>query len=353
MPPLVSICMPHLNSRPFTQERLETILQQTVADWELIIVDSHSDDGSYEWLETRARDDRRIRLVQAPRDGIYANLNRALQLATGTYVYIATSDDTMTPDCLERLVEALEQNPDCGVAHCCLNIIDEQGQPVGSADAWKNYLAQEYFGEWIHRDHIRQAPHDGLLHFGLLTIYTSLTQLLVRRSALERIGFFRTDCGSYADFEWGMRVGLTENVVHVPRALATWRRHGQQATQTDRLLRARAQGQFHWFARKALEAVGEREPKLAATLKKSPLNDFYLVDEFNLRMRLSHCGSERRLQLLAFALKHPRFALRWAFSKIVRRESITPAFLDAFRRELSRLGLGQLLRPAAVAAVAK
>src|SRR2546427_5645331 len=153
MKPLVSICMPHLNSQPFTEERLKTILQQTLRDWELIVVDSNSNDGSREILERLANQDSRVRLIQAPRDGIYTNLNRALELSVGEYVYIATSDDTMTPDCLERMVGILEQYPDCGICHCCLELIDEAGKPVDSRYAWENYVQQKYFGEWIHLDH--------------------------------------------------------------------------------------------------------------------------------------------------------------------------------------------------------
>src|SRR5215468_3034222 len=103
-PPIVSICMPHLNSRPFTEERLATILNQTFCDWELIIIDSDSNDGSRQILEKYAVNDLRIRLVQGPRDGIYTNLNRAIKLASGKYIYIAMSDDTMMEDCLEKMV---------------------------------------------------------------------------------------------------------------------------------------------------------------------------------------------------------------------------------------------------------
>ncbi|MDB6147275.1 MAG: glycosyl transferase family 2, partial [Spartobacteria bacterium] len=165
--------MPHLNSRPFTKERMETILSQTLSDWELIIIDSKSDDGSRELLEQYAKEDSRIQITDGPRDGIYTNLNRALQLCSGEYVYVATSDDTMRPDCLERMVEALERNPDCGLCHCCLEIIDGNGAILNSDQAWENWQAQLYFDQWIHQYHVRKAPHDGLLHFGFYTVYSS------------------------------------------------------------------------------------------------------------------------------------------------------------------------------------
>jgi len=322
---------------------MASIRQQTLTGWELIIVDSHSDDGSREILQRHVSADARIQLSDAPRDGIYRNLNRALERARGKYVYVATSDDTMAPDCLERMVAASEQNPDCGLCHCCLEIIDESGRPVGPDDAWSNYTVQQYFGDWIQRAHVRRAPHDGLLHLGFVTVYTSLTQLLVRRRVYEDLGLFRTDCGSHADFEWGLRVGLNENVVHVPRKLATWRRHRGQATQPIEAVRARARGDFHRLTMMALKSFEHRCPLLAAELERSTLLHYYLVDEFKARRTLARSLAGRLISRAAFVLKHPRFSVDWFRCKAIRRQKITGDFGDAVRSEFERLGLTDLL----------
>ena len=343
MSPVVSICLPNLNNRPYLEERLATIFAQTFSDWELIVYDNYSDDGAWELFETQARNDPRMRIAQAPREGMYANWNNCIRAARGKYVYIATSDDSMTPDCLERMVGILEQYPDCGICHCCLEIIDETGKPVDSPDAWENYVQQRYFGEWIHIDHMRRAPHDGLLHFGLYTIYTSLTQLLIRRRVFEQLGLFRTDCYSYADFEWGMRVGLNENVVHISRKLATWRRHNQQATQPNQLLRIRAQGEFHRLVGKALQSLQTRNPKLARALRRSDLNRYYLVSELGARRLISNSALVALCRVFIFAVKHPLFSLHWLFCKVVHRKSITGEFPETVRKEFARLGLTNLL----------
>jgi glycosyltransferase involved in cell wall biosynthesis len=336
--------MPHLNSRPFIQERMESILRQTLEDWELIIVDSNSDDGSRPILEQYARNDRRIKLSQSPRDGIYTNLNRAIELATGKYVYVATSDDTMAPQCLERMVEALERNPDCGICHCCLEIVDDTGEPVGPADAWESFASQRYFGPWLNKHHVRRAPHDGLLHFGLFTVYTSLNQLLIRRSVFERRGLFRIDSGSHADFEWGMRVGLTENVVHLPQKLAQWRRHRLQATQLEQVLLARSQGEFHRLAIAALKSLRNGNRALADSLKDCKLHRFYLVNEIGTRRTLAHSTLDKASGIAGFAGKHPLFCIQWLYYKLVRRERIAGDFDAAVRDEFRRLGLTDLLR---------
>ena len=55
MKPVVSICLPNLNNRPYLEERLQTILAQTFSDWELIVYDNYSDDGAWELLQAEAQ----------------------------------------------------------------------------------------------------------------------------------------------------------------------------------------------------------------------------------------------------------------------------------------------------------
>lgn len=237
--PKVSICVPNLNNRKYLPERLTTIFGQSLSDWELIVCDNYSDDGAWEFLQEHAASDSRIQLSQMPREGMYANWNNCIRRAAGEFIYIATSDDTMMPKCLERMVETLEANPDCGICQCKLVIIDETGDPRPEGEQWEHYTLGSYRKELVLRRNKRFAPLDGILHSALLTIYTSITQLLIRKSVFDRIGLFDTCWGSMADFEWGMRVGLTENCVYIPERLATWRIHASQATGDVHTVKAR------------------------------------------------------------------------------------------------------------------
>ncbi len=134
--PLVSICVPNLNTRPFLEERFETIFAQTLTDWELLVYDSYSDDGAWEYITSVAEHEPRMRAWQGPREGTPGSWTPCLREARGRYVYIATSDDTMAPDCLEQLVAALEANPGCDVAHCMLRPVDERGELVSDSFDW-------------------------------------------------------------------------------------------------------------------------------------------------------------------------------------------------------------------------
>jgi hypothetical protein len=231
MRPEISICLPTLNSRRFLTERLESIRRQSFSDWEIVAVDSHSEDGTLEILRQFEVEGSRIRVRQAARDGIYPNINRCIGLSRAPYLYIATSDDTMAPDCLEKLLSALKAHPECDLAHCPLRAIDERGSITDMQEWWsRRSTFAKSSGQLLQCAHVRRAPFDGLLHLLGETVYTSLTQLLIRRSLFDRIGLFEARWGSVGDFNWGMRAGLTASTVHVPDTWGGWRIHANQAT---------------------------------------------------------------------------------------------------------------------------
>jgi glycosyltransferase involved in cell wall biosynthesis len=229
MQPLVSVIIPSLNNRRFLEERIASILSQTMSSWELIIVDNYSDDGAWEFFQSVASKDARIRISQAPREGLYANWNNCIRQAIGTYVYIAANDDTMAGDFLEKQASALEQHPECDLAHCPPRMIDESGCEI--SDWWSSSsIFARSANDQLHRSHVRLAPFDGFLHLAGESVYISLTQLLIRRSLFDRIGLFESRWASIGDFNWCMRASLVANTVHVPDTWGGWRIHSDQAT---------------------------------------------------------------------------------------------------------------------------
>ena len=255
--PLVSVCLPNLNTRPYLQERIDTITAQTCTDWELVVSDNYSDDGAWEFFEAVARGDRRVSIAQAPRQGLYANWNRCIERAAGEFVYIATSDDTMAPDCLERLAAALVAHPECDIAHCRLRTIDEHGRDL--PDWWSTGSTfAESSGPLLEQHHVRLAPFDGLLHLLGGSVYISITQLLIRRSLFDRIGLFDATWGSLGDFNWNMRAGLVANTVHAPDTWGGWRLHQTQATARASIGSDRHAASVTAMIDAALAAAGDR-----------------------------------------------------------------------------------------------
>lgn len=228
--PLVSICLPNFNHRPFLEERLNSILQQTIADWELIVCDSYSTDGSWEYLK-KFEADPRVRLYQVPRLGVYAGWNECLQRANGKYIWIATSDDTADSKFLEFVIEPLEKIPEIWLATCDYQPIDTKGKPLcGSAN---DLQKRAFLGEWYILPCIRPGETEFLLQTCFGTMWTTMSAVVFKRSLCHKIGLFQTDCGVWADLEWSLRASLVTDIAYIPQKLVTWRSHEKQASNSD------------------------------------------------------------------------------------------------------------------------
>lgn len=333
--PKVSICLPNLNHRRFLPARLESIFAQTLRDWELIVSDNFSDDGAWEYLGAACANEPRARLAQAPREGMYANWNNCLRAARGDFVYFATSDDTMEPDCLATLAAALDRHPECGLAHCNLTFVDEEGQPSPHPN-WEDLPLQKFFWNgWLARPHLRRAPHDGILHAATGTVYTSITQLLIRRSLFERTGPFRDGWGAAGDFAWGCRAGFATDVLHVPRALATWRRHPQQETQDATARSVRERQNLLAMVEDALDELQKAGDAHALRLDRKRMTRPFRHQLF--RARLREAGGAAKFALWAQAwAREPDVA--WAETRAwVKGGPVQPAHLALIRRELERV----------------
>ena len=253
MTPLVSICLPNYNNCLYLAERFRTIFKQTYTNWELLVYDSGSTDGAWEYIVNLASDEPRMRIWQGPRDGVYPAWNECLRQAVGKYVYIATSDDTMAPNCLERLVDALEEHPECDLGHCMLRVIDGEGNEHVKDQWWREHsMFARSCGNSLNEAHLRRTPFDGFLHFFGETVYISITQLLIRRTLFDRVGVFSAKWGSIGDFNWGMRAALTSSTFHVPDTWAGWRVHSKQATSNVQIGTPEHRAEVHRMIKDAL-----------------------------------------------------------------------------------------------------
>lgn len=256
--PLVSICMPVLNGRPFLRQRMESIEAQTLEDWELVVCDSHSDDGSWEYMKSWEGSSR-VQLHQVPRQGVYAGWNECLERARGKYIHIAAADDVIEPDFLDRTVGMLERYPDVDLAVTQFKFIDEHDRR-----ALRNKRRLDaLYEEWIHLPHRRHSETDILIHFCVGIPWTTASALVFRSSLLGKVGLFRTDYGSEADGLWALRASMHSDCISIPERLASWRRHANQASAThDR----------NWWQRNAA-GLGETVDSCADRIPSSWRND--------------------------------------------------------------------------------
>ena len=128
--PAVSVLVPVYNGEPFLAECLESILAQDYGDYELIISDDGSTDGSAALIERYAGRDPRIRWWRNPRNlGIGANWNACLRAARGQYVkYVLQDDKLLASSVLGRMVAALDNDPAVSLVASAAELIDAQSQ---------------------------------------------------------------------------------------------------------------------------------------------------------------------------------------------------------------------------------
>ena len=124
--PLISVIMPVFNTRKYIEDAIKSIFYQTITDWELIIIDDNSNDGTYEYLKTL--DDNRIRLYRNNKNMHNSfTINRGIKLAIGKYIAKMDSDDICYPTRFENQLDYLHKHPEVDVLSCGLLKIDSDG----------------------------------------------------------------------------------------------------------------------------------------------------------------------------------------------------------------------------------
>ncbi|WP_353777556.1 glycosyltransferase [Winogradskyella sp. 3972H.M.0a.05] len=133
--PLISILTPFKNTEQYLPECLDSILNQSYAHWELLIVDDHSEDRSATIVSKYAESDPRIKLLKNSGQGIIEALNTAFSHSEGDYLTRMDSDDIMHPDKLSLMLKDLQQH---GKGHIALGLV-EYFSNEGISDGYARY----------------------------------------------------------------------------------------------------------------------------------------------------------------------------------------------------------------------
>jgi teichuronic acid biosynthesis glycosyltransferase TuaG len=126
--PQVSIVMPAHNAAACLGDSIQSVLDQSLGNWELIVVNDGSRDGTRDFLD--ALQDPRIRVVHQPNAGVSAARNAALEIARGEFLTFLDADDVLPPDSLETRVRYLVQHADVDIVDGTVEVRDSQLQRV-------------------------------------------------------------------------------------------------------------------------------------------------------------------------------------------------------------------------------
>jgi glycosyltransferase involved in cell wall biosynthesis len=126
----VSVMMPAFNAEPFVAAAMRSVVAQELGDWELVVVNDGSTDGTADAV--RSVGDSRIRLVEQPNRGEAASRNVALGLARGEYLAFLDADDEYLPGHLQESVRFLEEHPGCSAVYSDGHYIAADARPLAT-----------------------------------------------------------------------------------------------------------------------------------------------------------------------------------------------------------------------------
>jgi len=209
--------MPVHNGLPYLDEAIESILGQTFSDFEFVILDDASTDGSFEKLVEWTARDPRVRLLRSEQNlGPALSSQKVASEALAPIVARMDADDVSLPTRLEEQLAVLERRPKAGLVASLHQIIDSKGRKVRGPEPWR-LTRRSLFVPFCHG------------------------AIMYRQAVFKQVGGYRSKCEYWEDQDLIMRMAAVSKIIVIPRALFKVR---QSTTSTrvssnqDRLERA-------------------------------------------------------------------------------------------------------------------
>ncbi len=213
MTPLISVIMPVRNGQEWLRDAVGSVLSQHFGDFELVIVNDGSADGSANILDGIARTDIRVRVIHQSPQGLVAALNRAIATARAPFLARLDADDRARPDRFNKQLAFMRVHPEIGLLGSWAEKLDQAGVVIGA---------------------IRPAT-DGvtlarLLERGNPFVHSSV---MMRADLVQRVGGYRTAFLAAEDYDLWLRLAEAGGVANIPEALVQYRAHEAGVTGRD------------------------------------------------------------------------------------------------------------------------
>jgi glycosyltransferase involved in cell wall biosynthesis len=203
--PLISVVMPVYNAERYVAQAVESILAQTLADFELLVFDDGSTDRSLEILLAHAERDNRMTVLRRPHRGYVALLNEGIQISRGNYIARMDADDVSLPDRFESQARYMEEDRDCVVLGSNVLVINSCDEPLG-------VLHQETNPKTI----------QSLLLNGVNGVIIHPASLM-RRETVVTVGGYREQFESIEDLDLWLRLAEKGQLTNLPQILFKYR----------------------------------------------------------------------------------------------------------------------------------
>jgi len=199
----VSVVLPVFNCQAYVGEAIESILNQKYQDFEFLIIDDGSTDGTH--AELAKYTDPRIRHLRHENRGLAATLNTAIGLARGKYIVRQDQDDISMPDRIEKQVAFMEAHLECGL--------------LGT---WAQILEGDRLVDRFHKHPVSSSELRFQLLFNNYFVHSSV---MIRKSVLAEVGSYSTDPLRQPpeDYELWSRIARVSEVANLPEVLLHYR----------------------------------------------------------------------------------------------------------------------------------
>jgi glycosyltransferase involved in cell wall biosynthesis len=225
--PKVSIVLPNYNYAQYLDERIQSVLNQTYGDFELIILDDASTDDSLEVIH-KYKDPRIRTQFNTKNSGSpFKQWDKGLRLAQGEYLWIAEADDSCHPTLLEKLVDKLDENPSVGLAYTQSWKVNCEGERIQLCKEWTDYLDKD---RWSN-DFVNVGKDECKYLLFSCTI-PNASAVLMRRSVLIEAGKVDTQLRFSGDFLLWAKILMISDVAYVAEPLNYFRFHAKTVRST-------------------------------------------------------------------------------------------------------------------------
>jgi len=245
--PAISIIMPSYNHEQFIGDAVASILAQTFQDFELVIVDDSSADGSAKIISGFSDPRIRANILDANRGACEA-MNVALHMSRGKYIAVCNSDDTWRADKLSRQLEFLEKNDGIGAVFSGVYWIGDDGAPFStlrlafSGNVFKQQNRSRW--SWL-RD---------LIETGNCLCHPSI---LIRRELYDRAGDYDNRLRQLPDLDMWLRILQRTDIFVLPDELVGFRIHGSNVSTPNPQTSRRAINEHRLIARRMFSEISK------------------------------------------------------------------------------------------------
>lgn len=250
--PKISVILCAYNAQAYLDTTIQSVLEQTFRDFELVVVDDGSTDSTGRIVAARAEQDPRIVYHYQPNEGFGGARNKAVALSRGDWIAIIDHDDLCLPRRLEIQLSAAERHPEAALIFCDTEHFLSDGTVVRRQFDSFNPCGQDLGAG---------AATDLLLERGC---FVDSEAAFFRKELVAEVGGFRGDYRYINDYDFFLRVGSRHAFHGVDEVLARWRIHPGQLSQTARetMLREHIAVYREWLSRPEISPEARRAVKL-------------------------------------------------------------------------------------------